>query len=52
MQEALDDLRREVARTKTERMAANHRAFGKMTHEEWNNFICGILRCLSFALQK
>jgi hypothetical protein len=35
-QEALDDLRRAVARTKTERMEAVHPAFGKMTHEEWH----------------
>ena len=33
---ALDDLRRAVQRTQTEKMTANHPAFGKMTHEEWN----------------
>ena len=36
LQEALDDLRHAVARTKSERMEASHPAFGKMTHEEWN----------------
>lgn len=36
LQEALDDLRRAVERTKTERMTAKHPAFGTMTHEEWN----------------
>lgn len=36
LQEALDDLRRDVARTTTERMTANHPAFGNMTHEEWS----------------
>jgi hypothetical protein len=35
VQEALDDLRRAVARTKSERMEAGHPAFGKMTHDEW-----------------
>lgn len=35
IQEALGDLRRAVERTKTERMTANHPAFGKMTHDEW-----------------
>lgn len=38
LQDALDDLRRAVARTKTVRMEAVHPAFGKMTHEEWNTF--------------
>ena len=36
LEDALDDLRRAVAGTKTERMEALHPAFGKMTHEEWN----------------
>ena len=35
-QEALRDLRRAVERTRTESMAANHPAFGKMTNDEWN----------------
>ena len=34
-QDALDQLRKAVARTKMERMEAPHPAFGKMTHDEW-----------------
>jgi hypothetical protein len=36
VQEALNDLRRAVERTRTESMTASHPAFGKMTHDEWN----------------
>ena len=32
---AFEDLRRAVARTKSERMEAAHPAFGKMNHDEW-----------------
>jgi hypothetical protein len=35
-QEALNDLRDAVERTRTEIMTAIHPAFGKMTHDEWN----------------
>jgi fructose-bisphosphate aldolase class 1 len=53
VQEALDDLRRAVARTKTERMTANHPAFGKKTHEEWNTLHLRHSEMhLSFALPK
>lgn len=53
LQEALDDLRRAVARTKTERMTASHPAFGKMTHEEWNTLHLRHSEMhLSFALLK
>jgi len=34
-QAALETLQRAVARSQTERMTADHPAFGKMTHEEW-----------------
>lgn len=33
---ALEDLRRAVARTKSESMMADHPAFGKMNHDEWS----------------
>ena len=53
LQEALDDLRRAVARTKTERMEAMHPAFGKMTHDEWNTLHLRHSEMhLSFALPK
>ena len=53
LQEALDDLRRAVERTKTERMTANHPAFGKMTHDEWNTLHLRHSEMhLSFALPK
>ncbi len=53
LQEALDDLRRAVARTRTERMTVNHPAFGKMTHEEWNTLHLRHSEMhLSFALPK
>ncbi len=32
---AFEDLRRAVARTKSERMQAAHPAFGRMNHDEW-----------------
>lgn len=34
-QEALDSLRKAVARLKNERMTARHPVLGKLTHEEW-----------------
>lgn len=34
-EEAMEQLRKAVARTKTERMEAAHPAFGNMTHDEW-----------------
>lgn len=53
IQEALDDLRRAVARTKSERMEAVHPAFGKMTHDEWNTLHLRHSEMhLSFALPK
>lgn len=53
LHEALDDLRRAVERTKTERMTANHPAFGTMTHEEWNTLHLRHSEMhLSFALLK
>ena len=53
LQEALDDLRRAVARTKSERMEAMHPAFGKMTHDEWNTLhLRHSDMHLSFALPK
>ena len=53
LQEALDDLRRAVARTKSERMEAVHPAFGKMTHDEWNTLHLRHSELhLSFALPK
>ena len=53
LQEALDDLRRAVERTKTERMTASHPAFGTMTHEEWNTLHLRHSEMhLSFALPK
>ncbi len=53
LHEALDDLRRAVARSKTERMTANHPAFGRMTHEEWNALhLRHSAMHLSFALPK
>jgi hypothetical protein len=33
--EALELLRKAIARSKTEKMEAPHPAFGKMTHDEW-----------------
>ncbi len=33
--EALEGLRRAVARLQNERMTARHLVFGKLTHEEW-----------------
>lgn len=52
-QKALDDLRRAVERTKTERMTADHPAFGKMTHDEWNMLHLRHSEMhLSYALQK
>jgi hypothetical protein len=33
--EALNGLRKAVARTKNEQMTADHPAFGRMTHDEW-----------------
>jgi hypothetical protein len=35
-QEGLDKLRAAACRVKTERMTAQHPAFGKLTHDEWN----------------
>jgi len=53
LQDALDDLRRAVARTKTERMTARHPAFGQMTHEDWNTLHRRHSEMhLSFALPK
>ena len=53
LQEALDDLRRAVARTKEERMEAVHPAFGKMTHDEWTTLHLRHSEMhLSFALPK
>ncbi len=53
LQEALDDLRHAVARTKSERMEAVHPAFGKMTHEEWYTLHLRHSEMhLSFALPK
>jgi hypothetical protein len=34
-QEALETLRKAIARLKTEKMTARHPAFGKLSHEQW-----------------
>lgn len=36
--EAVRKLRSAIERTKTERMTSSHPVFGKLTHEEWNQF--------------
>jgi hypothetical protein len=40
-QEALESLRRAVARTQAEEMSARHPVFGKLTHEEWTQLHLG-----------
>lgn len=51
-QEALDRLRAAVVRSKTMPMVAAHPAFGKMTHDEWNQLHLRHSEMhLSFAVQ-